>query len=286
MNIGCKLTWFLVRLFRYISPEVYYIVPLGGKEVVLIDRISQELKIDRELNVIPPSLQPIPIYGIWGTIRLISGEFNHFSFFVVLKFTVHFIPLESLTSHFRKFRYLLFTLIMLETVLNIEGFYYSTSFDLTHTQQRLADTSPEFKTKSPFERCDPRFTWNHFLLSSWLSSWNKFDYCIPVIQGFVGIIDNPQGGPSTDKHPTIYALISRRSVNRVGTRFNSRGVDQMGNASNTVETEQILDMNGSRFSFVQVIVTNTIFKCLPGTDGFFLLHSLQPGAPLYMVLSV
>lgn len=37
-----------------------------------------------------------------------------------------------------------------------------------------------------------------------------------------------------------FALISRRSVLRAGTRYNSRGVDSQGNVSNNVETEQII----------------------------------------------
>jgi len=35
-------------------------------------------------------------------------------------------------------------------------------------------------------------------------------------------------------------LVSRRSRSRVGTRYNSRGIDANGNVSNFVETEQIL----------------------------------------------
>ncbi|KAA0195177.1 Phosphatidylinositide phosphatase SAC1 [Fasciolopsis buskii] len=225
-NTCCKpVTLFLIHP-RFASPEAYYLVPVGGKEVLVIDRVSQEIRIECYY-----------LLAITGREKLQD---------------------EKVYCQ------------MLETVLNIEGFYYSTTYDLTHTQQRLADTSPEFKSKSPFERCDPRFTWNHFLLSSWSdqladcasrygkevltipSTWNKFDYCLPVIQGFVGIIDNPQGQVQNEKQTTTYALISRRSVDRVGTRYNSRGVDQRGNATNTVETEQIFDMNGNRFSFVQL----------------------------------
>ncbi|KAG5461772.1 MAG: SacI homology domain-containing protein, partial [Olpidium bornovanus] len=40
--------------------------------------------------------------------------------------------------------------------------------------------------------------------------------------------------------PFVYALISRRSRYRVGTRYFSRGVDREGNVSNFVETEQIV----------------------------------------------
>ncbi|TPP64199.1 putative suppressor of actin (Sac) [Fasciola gigantica] len=277
------------RLF--VSPEAYFLVPVGGKEVLIVDRISQELRIEYNANVIPPSLESVPVYGIWGTISLISGKVLYLLPIQRVLFTCHYwsreswrvvrphnlesgsqcpLPLWKIQYQSLKYTDEKVYCQMLETVLHIDGFYYSTTYDLTHTQQRLADTTPEFKTKSSFERCDPRFTWNHFLLSSWSnqlaesasrstkegstipSTWNRFDYCLPVIQGFVGIIENPQGEVSNGKSTTTYALISRRSMERVGTRFNSRGVDQRGNASNTVETEQILEMNGNRFSFVQL----------------------------------
>jgi len=35
-------------------------------------------------------------------------------------------------------------------------------------------------------------------------------------------------------------LISRRSIHRAGTRYNARGLDNLGNAANFVETEQIV----------------------------------------------
>ena len=47
-------------------------------------------------------------------------------------------------------------------------------------------------------------------------------------------------------------LISRRSVNRFGTRLFSRGIDENGHVSNFVETEQIILYNQDRASFVQI----------------------------------
>ena len=48
---------------------------------------------------------------------------------------------------------------------------------------------------------------------------------------------------SIKSRPTNFALISRRSRFRNGTRFFSRGVDRDGNASNYVETEQIVEVD-------------------------------------------
>ena len=37
-------------------------------------------------------------------------------------------------------------------VLSMDGFYFSTTYDLTHTLQRLSNTSPEFQEMSLLER--------------------------------------------------------------------------------------------------------------------------------------
>jgi hypothetical protein len=47
-------------------------------------------------------------------------------------------------------------------------------------------------------------------------------------------------------------LISRRNHRRVGTRFNSRGIDKDGHVSNMVETEQILLFDEHSCSYIQV----------------------------------
>lgn len=49
-----------------------------------------------------------------------------------------------------------------------------------------------------------------------------------------------------------YVLISRRSCFRAGVRYYMRGADLEGHVANFVETEQILEYEGHRGSFVQV----------------------------------
>ena len=43
-------------------------------------------------------------------------------------------------------------LTMLDQVLNLDGYYFSTTFDLTHTMQRLHNTSPDFLQMALHER--------------------------------------------------------------------------------------------------------------------------------------
>ena len=51
--------------------------------------------------------------------------------------------------------------------------------------------------------------------------------------------------------PFTWGIVSRRTVHRAGTRLFSRGIDSNGNVSNYVETEQLVEANGDRSSFVQ-----------------------------------
>lgn len=49
-----------------------------------------------------------------------------------------------------------------------------------------------------------------------------------------------------------WTIISRRSVEKAGTRFYSRGINEQGKVANFVETEQIVEFNGHCISFLQV----------------------------------
>lgn len=61
-----------------------------------------------------------------------------------------------------------------------------------------------------------------------------------------------------------FGLISRRSINNAGTRFNVRGVDEEGHVANFVETEQILNYQDVKCSYVQVnnFEKKNIDKCI------------------------
>lgn len=60
-------------------------------------------------------------------------------------------------------------------------------------------------------------------------------------------------------HYFSWILISRRSTKRAGTRLFCRGIDNHGNVSNFVETEQIIEYNGEKVSFVQIRGSIPIF---------------------------
>jgi Phosphoinositide polyphosphatase (Sac family) len=72
-------------------------------------------------------------------------------------------------------------------------------------------------------------------------------WLIPIIQGFVSIQET-----CVEEFSIILALVSRRSCDRTGTRYNCRGVDDDGNVANFVETEQIVITNNKNFSYLQI----------------------------------
>ncbi|KAH3768791.1 hypothetical protein DPMN_170007 [Dreissena polymorpha] len=137
-------------------------------------------------------------------------------------------------------------LSMVENVLRTENYYFSSTYDITHSLQRLHNTSPEFISMPLHERADARFMWNGHVLRELTQQAELARYCLPVLHGFVSI-----NSPVVNNKSVDYILISRRSVYRAGTRFNVRGLDNEGQVANFVETEQIVIHNDTSCSFVQ-----------------------------------
>jgi hypothetical protein len=72
---------------------------------------------------------------------------------------------------------------MLETVLHTEAFYFSYSYDITHTFQRLQTSSSDFYSTSFIERADQRFVWNRYLLDPFLTNKILAKFALPLIHG-------------------------------------------------------------------------------------------------------
>jgi len=135
---------------------------------------------------------------------------------------------------------------MVESVLNLKSYYFATDFDITHSLQRLSNTSPEFLQMPLHERADQRFVWNNFMLRDLALTPEAYRFTLPIMLGFV---ETRQCVVAA--HVFQLALISRRSCLRAGVRFQTRGIDAEGHAANFVETEQILEYGAIICSFVQ-----------------------------------
>lgn len=128
--------------------------------------------------------------------------------------------------------------------------YFSYSIDLTNAFQRQAQADLSLPM---WKRADERFFWNRFVQTDLIDfrqgggSGNSAKlyqqtgadpYILPVISGMLRI------RPAKIKTTSFtFALITRKSRHRGGTRYFSRGIDDQGHVSNFNETEQIVILN-------------------------------------------
>ncbi|MCJ1311331.1 phosphatidylinositol-3,5-bisphosphate 5-phosphatase [Agyrium rufum] len=125
------------------------------------------------------------------------------------------------------------------------SFYFSYSYDITQTlqhnilyarqaqQERRVDTSPQDQPTSPYNEM---FVWNHYLLNSAADCLkNPYDWCIPIIHGFID-----QATLSVYGRTVYVTIIARRSRFFAGARFLKRGTNDLGFVANDVESEQIV----------------------------------------------
>ncbi|RHZ08102.1 hypothetical protein DYB31_001454 [Aphanomyces astaci] len=139
-----------------------------------------------------------------------------------------------------------------------KDFYYSPTYDLTHTLQHNMTTN-QTKPFNMYEVVVPiEFEWNHFLTDEFhacLSSPTaRDDWVQPLVMGFY-----EQRKCSLFGRLISIIVLARRSRHFAGTRFLKRGVcasnvSDTGKVANDVETEQIIEdesTQGKLSSFVQ-----------------------------------
>ena len=139
---------------------------------------------------------------------------------------------------------------LLKTFLKNGPMYFSYSIDISNSFQRQAESD----LSQPFwQRADDRFFWNRFIQSdiidlasgggsaSGLRSGPQHGanpFILPVMFGMMRIT-----ATRIKTTPLTFALITRRSRHRAGTRYLTRGIDEAGHAANFNETEQIIILN-------------------------------------------
>eukprot|EP01135_Chromosphaera_perkinsii_P000083 Nk52_evm34s24 gene=Nk52_evmTU34s24 len=150
---------------------------------------------------------------------------------------------EKLMTEFRK-------------ILTTGDFYFSHTGDLTLSYLRRAQLSPEEMCKDMWERACDAYFWNKSMCKGMTDAKkNLSSFVVPIIQGFVEIstiaVDS--------QHDYTFAVISRRSRYRCGTRYRTRGIDEKGHCANSVETEQLVSFKNHITSFVQTRGSVPIF---------------------------
>eukprot|EP01088_Endostelium_zonatum_P000921 TRINITY_DN11196_c0_g1_i1.p1 TRINITY_DN11196_c0_g1~~TRINITY_DN11196_c0_g1_i1.p1 ORF type:complete len:618 (-),score=141.95 TRINITY_DN11196_c0_g1_i1:75-1850(-) len=224
------------RLYTTLQKYVIEALDQNGGDVLTIDRTTGliEEKPSGGQTAAGPSSQVEEIYGILGSVQLLSGSYlvvitEVESVGQILDNTVYVIrktkilPFVDATLEGQEGKDEATYLAMMEKVLQT-GYLYFSQYDLTNSVQRQASSAP----------VDQRFYWNQHLAAPFARLREK--WITPIIMGFIEIKRNiVLNGSSFD-----YVIISRRSVLRAGTRYHRRGIDAAGNVANNVETEQIV----------------------------------------------
>jgi len=115
------------------------------------------------------------------------------------------------------------------------GFYFSPTYDLAKPLHLQND---QYYDSS-------HFVWNTSIVRSLAQMGVSDKWMDRIVQGFFGTFKIPQS-------EVTFALLSRRSSEMGGTRFNSRGINEDGFVANFVESEQLLFFGEKIASFVQI----------------------------------
>ena len=154
------------------------------------------------------------------------------------------------------------------------GFYYSFGLDLTNTQQNQAKILYDKKTKNKFINFDnnnfedkikriymssyKKYFYNFNLYKRFLNNETKepidYTFITPIICGYVGMFDY-----QINNKKIQIILITRRSQNFAGTRYNTRGINDDGNVANYCESEHILIAGEILCSFSQLRGSAPVF---------------------------
>lgn len=138
----------------------------------------------------------------------------------------------------------------LKSLLASGPMYFSYSLDITSSFQRQSGSD---LSQPLWKRADDRFFWNRFIQTDLIDfrtgggaagglkgqqQPGADPYILPVMFGMLRIT------PAKIKTTSFtFALITRRSRFRGGTRYFSRGINEQGHVSNFNETEQVALLN-------------------------------------------
>ncbi|KAI5663409.1 hypothetical protein M9H77_22732 [Catharanthus roseus] len=216
-------------------------------------------KLNDEVSSGAPSGKVSKIYGVVGTIRLLAGihilvitsqkEVGRFLGFPVFKvMSMKFLSCneasKQLTSQEKKDESYFMTLLRI--VESTPSLYYSYETDITLNLQRRYKLADGWKSKPLWKQADPRFVWNRNIMEELIE--HKLDgFIIPLVQGSF-----QTGQLKLKDSPATVTLISRRCNRRLGTRMWRRGANLEGDTANFIETEQLVELEDLRFSFLQV----------------------------------
>lgn len=199
------------------------------------------------------------IYGVVGTIRLVVGtyaivitsrkEVGSFLGFPVYRLMSMRVlacnqALKFSTSQEKKDE--AYFLTLLKIVESMPGLYYSYETDITLNLQRRSKFVEGWMSKPLWKQADPRYVWNKHLTEE-LIEFKLDRFIMPIVQGSFQTAELKLKDSCAK-----LSLISRRCTRRLGTRMWRRGANLEGDSANFIETEQLLEIEEFKFSFLQV----------------------------------
>lgn len=237
----------------YITQECFIVEPNGQDELLIIGRLDKVTRVQAKTTQLVNLMPTRRICGILGTIHLLSCDYlivaTHRLFVGVLNNAIvwrlagydiiPYIPNAIQRSENQSY------LSMLRQTLDTKFFYFSYRYDLTQTLQRQQENLGKKTGKGLVDRADKRFVWNSYVLQQFkCDKMQRFQ--LPLVHGFVSVNQVQINGQTF-----FWSIVTRRSVERAGTRLFCRGSNDLGQVANFVETEQIVEFNGQHTSFVQ-----------------------------------
>lgn len=135
-----------------------------------------------------------------------------------------------------------------------------------------------------WRRVDRRFWWNEHLSKPFIDA-GLHSYILPLVQGFfqVASFTIPLDSESSEAGDTArveYIIMSRRSRDRAGLRYQRRGIDDEAHVANFVETETVTRLDRENitniFSYVQIRGSIPLFWTQSGA-GIKPAPQLSPG---------
>ncbi|KAK0196896.1 SacI homology domain-containing protein [Armillaria mellea] len=126
----------------------------------------------------------------------------------------------------------------------------------SHKSDNTGHVSEPNPTLPLWRRVNRKYWWNEWLAKPFIDA-GLHPYVLPIMQGYcqISAFDIPEDG-AKDPVPVDYVLISRRSRDRAGLRYQRRGVDDDAHVANFVETETIMRVvregKANTFSYVQI----------------------------------
>ncbi|KAI9446507.1 SacI homology domain-containing protein [Lactarius indigo] len=166
--------------------------------------------------------------------------------------------------------------------------YFAYDFGEGHSAQpsenvdALAEPLPALPL---WRRVDRQFWWNEHLSKPFIDT-GLHPYVLPLVQGFFQVASfsiplDPELSEAGDTTRVEYIIMSRRSRDRAGLRFQRRGVDDEAHVANFVETETVTRLERENitniFSYVQIRGSIPLFWTQSGA-GLKPAPQLSPGA--------